>query len=86
MDAAGFEVLDFDMAVTLGGTAPMVEVAPIFYDATAAAWFKGESAFFTATGNYRLRTQARGAIVYLKVIALTGTSPTLDLDVWSALS
>lgn len=86
VDAAGYEAVDFDLDVTLGGTNPMVEVAPIYYDATAALWFKGESAFFTASGRYRLRAAARGGIAYLKVVALTGTSPTLDLDAWTALS
>ncbi len=81
----GYECVDFDLDVTLGGTSPMVEVAPIYYDATAAAWFRGGSMFFTATGRYRVRAQARGAATYLKVVALTGTSPTLALNAWAAL-
>ena len=86
IDCAGFEAVDFDLDVTLGGTGPMVEVAAIHYDATANAWFAGESAFLTANGRYRLRSHVRGATVYLKVVALTGTTPTLDLDVWAVLS
>jgi len=86
VDAAGYEAVDFDLDVTLGGTDPLVEVAPIYFDATADAWFQGESAFFTATGRYRVRAEARGAITYLKVVALTGTSPTLDLDAWASLT
>ena len=83
---AGFEVVDFDLAITLGGTNPMVEVAPLFHDATANQWFAGASAFFTVSGRSRLRVDARGAIVFLKVVALTGTSPTLSLSVWASLS
>lgn len=82
----GYQAVDFDIDVTLGGTDPMVEVAPIYYDATASAWFRGASAFFTATGKYRVRAEARGALAYLKVVALTGTSPTLALNAWAALS
>ena len=80
---AGFEVVDFDLAITLGGTNPMVEVAPLFYDATANQWFAGAPAFFTASARSRLRVEARGAIVFLKVVALTGTSPTLNLSAWA---
>ena len=86
IDCAGFEVVDFDLDVTLDGTGPMVEVAAIHYDATADAWFAGESAFLTASGRYRFRSHVRGATVYLKVVALTGDTPTLDLDVWAVLS
>ena len=86
IDCAGFEAVDFDLDITLGGTGAMVEVAAIHYDATANAWFAGESAFLTASGRYRLRSHVRGATVFLKVVALTGDTPTLDLDVWAVLS
>ena len=82
----GYEAVDFDIDVTLGGTNPMVEVAPIYYDATASAWFRGASMFFVATGKYRVRALARGASTYLKVVALTGTSPTLSLNAWASLA
>ncbi|MEZ4501745.1 MAG: hypothetical protein R3C39_03900 [Dehalococcoidia bacterium] len=86
VDTAGFEAVDFDLDVTLGGTDPLVEVAPIYFDATADAWFKGESAFFNSSGRFRVRAEGRGAVTYLKVVALTGTSPTLDLDAWASLT
>jgi len=86
IDCAGFEAVDFDLDVTLGGTGAMAEVAAIHYDATADAWFAGESAFLTASGRYRLRAHVRGATVFLKVVAITGDTPTLDLDAWAVLS
>lgn len=86
VNADGYQHVDFDIDVTLGGTNPMVEVAPLFYDATAAHWFRGESAYYTASGRYRLRVEARGGLVYLQVVALTGTSPTLSLSAWASLS
>ena len=86
VDASGYEQVAFDLDVTLGGTTPSVEVAPLFYDATAAHWFRGDSAFYGASGRYRLDVEARGALVFLEVVALSGTSPTLDLDVWASLS
>ena len=82
----GYKVVDFDLDITLGGTDPAVEVAPIYYDVTAAAWFRGTSTTYTATGRYRLRANARGALTYLKVVALTGTAPTLVLNAWAAMS
>lgn len=86
VDATGFEHLDFDLDVTLGGTDPLLEVTPLFWSAGPAAWFRGESSYFTSTGRYRLRTAARGALVFLAVTALEGDTPTLDLDVWASLS
>ena len=86
VDASGFEFVDFDLDVTLGGTTPAVEVAPLHYDATAAHWFRGASTLFTASGRYRFRVEARGGVVFLDVVALTGTSPTLSLNVWASLS
>lgn len=82
----GYAAVDFDVDVTLGGTNPMVEVAPIYHDATSNTWFRGESAFFTSSGRYRVRAETRGATVYLKVLALTGTSPTLSMSAWASLS
>src|SRR5689334_20583412 len=83
VDASGYERIAFDLDITLGGTTPGVEVAPTFYDATADHWFRGDSAFYGVNGRYRLDVEARGALVFLEVVALTGTSPTLDLDVWA---
>ena len=86
VNADGYQHVDFDVGVTLGGTNPMVEVAPVFYDATAALWFRGDSAYYTTTGRYRLRVEARGGLVFLQVVALTGASPTLSLSAWASLS
>ena len=86
VDAEGYQHVDFDLDVTLGGTNPMVEVAPLFYDATAGHWFRGDSAYYTASGRYRLRVEARGGVVFLRVVALTGTSPTLALSAWASCS
>ena len=86
IDGDGCGAVDFDVDVTLGGTNPLVEVAPIYYDATANAWFRGESAFFAQSGRYRVRAETRGAVSYLKVISLTGASPTLALNAWASLT
>lgn len=82
----GFRFVDFDVAVTLGGADPLVEVAPLFLDATSGTWFRGESSFFTTSGRYRVRVEARGAVVFLQVVSLSGTSPTLSLSAWASRS
>ncbi len=82
----GYRYVDFDVAVTLGGTDPLVEVAPLFLDATSGTWFRGQSAFFTSSGRYRVRVEARGAVVFLQVVSLSGTSPTLSLSAWASRS
>ncbi len=86
VDASGFVAVDFDLDVTLGGDAPLLEVTPLFLSGVTEAWFRGEPAYFTSSGRYRLRTEARGATVFLAVTALEGDEPTLDLDVWASLS
>jgi hypothetical protein len=86
VDAAGYEFVDFDLDVTLGGDGPLVEVAPLYFDAAAEAWFRGQSHFIAESGRTRLRVEARGATVYLAVLALEGEEATLDLDAWASLS
>jgi hypothetical protein len=86
VDAAGFEHVDFDLDVTLGGDDPLLSVVPLYYSAGADGWFGGDAAYFTESGRYRLRVAARGARVFLAVAALDGDEPTLDLDVWASLS
>jgi len=82
----GFLVVDFDIDVALGGGDPLVELAPLFYNPVAAAWFRGEAVFFTESGRYRLRAETRGAAVFLQVAALAGDTPTLELSAWASLS
>ncbi len=86
IDAAGYEHIDFDLDITLGGDEPLLEVTALYYDATADAWFRGAPSYFTDSGRFRLRAAARGARTFLAVTALEGETPTLDLDVWASLS
>ena len=54
--------------------------AGIFWNSRQSKWFAGASRVFTATGQHALTVDARGAIAFLKVVAFTGTSFTLDAD------
>lgn len=85
VDASGFEHIDFDLDIALGGTDPLLEVTPLFHGSVADAWFRGEPSFFTEGGRFRVRVAARGARVFLAVTALEGETPTLDLDAWAVL-
>jgi hypothetical protein len=79
VDCAGFHECRFD--ITLAGTGfTSLEVAAIFWNSRQSKWFTGASKVFTATGQHALAVDVRGAIVFLKVVAFTGTSFTLDAD------
>ncbi|MDA0271114.1 MAG: hypothetical protein DWG83_01830 [Chloroflexi bacterium] len=86
VDASGFAFVDFDLDVALGGDDPLLEVTPLFFDGVAEAWFRGPPSFFVESGRFRVRVEARGAVVFLAVTALEGDEPTLDLDVWASVS
>lgn len=86
VEVDGFRFIDFDVDVTLGGTDPLVEIAPMFYDAAADAWFAGAASFVAQSGRSRLRVEALGSVTYLQVRSLSGTAPTLSLSVWASLA
>ena len=79
VDCAGFHECRFD--ITLAGTGfTSLEVAVIFWNSRQSKWFTGASRVFTATGQHALTVDARWAIAFLKVVAFSGTSFTLDAD------
>jgi len=92
IDCAGFEGVDFDCKITLGGTSPVIELTPIYYDSVDAQWYAGESLFFTGSaggggvirGKLRVRCYAKGAIAFLQVRSLTGTTPSFSLTVYGS--
>ena len=79
MDCDGYQECRFD--ITLTGTAlTSLEVAVLFWNSRQSKWFAGASRVFTATGQHTLAVEVLGAIVYLKVVAFSGTSFSLDAD------
>ncbi len=79
VDCAGFEECRFD--ITIAGTGfTSLEVASIFWNSRQSLWFTGASRVFTALGRHALVVDVHGAIAYLKVVAFTGTSFSLDAD------
>ena len=86
VDCSGYQFCDFDVKLSIGGTNPVLSICPIIYDSVDAQWYKGESTHLSEKGKYRIRVEARGAIVFLQARELTGTSPTFTLSAWAVKS
>ena len=79
VDCAGYHQCRFDL--TIGGVGfQYLDVQVIFWHSRQSVWCGGGSRRFEATGGYSLIVDARGAIIFLKVTAFSGTSFTLDVD------
>ena len=79
VDCAGFQECRFDIALTGTGFTNL-EVTVLFWNSRQSLWFAGASRVFTETGRHALAVEVRGAVVFLKVVAFTGTSFSLDAD------
>ena len=79
VDCAGFQECRFD--ITLTGTGfTNLEVTVLFWNSRQSLWFAGASRVFTEIGQHALAVEVRGTVVFLKVVAFTGTSFSLDAD------
>ena len=79
VDCAGFQDCRFD--ITIAGVAfTSLQVTVIFWNSLQSKWFQGDSRTFTTTGQHALAVDVRGSIVFLNVVAFSGTSFTLDAD------
>ncbi|MBI4308055.1 MAG: hypothetical protein HY684_04545 [Chloroflexi bacterium] len=79
IDCAGFQQCRFD--ITLTGTGfTSLDVQALFWNSRQGKWYGGASRSFTSTGQHALAVEARGGIVFLKVIAFQGTSFNLSAD------
>jgi len=79
VDCAGYEEARFD--ITIGGTSfQSLDVQVLFWNSRVGVWCGGGSRRFTTTGRHALVVDTRGALVFLKVTAFSGTSFTLDAD------
>ncbi len=79
VDTSGCEQCRFDVTVTGTGFTSL-DVQVLFWNPRQSLWFGGAQRQLTATGRYALAADARGALVYLKVIAFSGTSFSLSAD------
>ena len=79
IDTKGYKECRFD--VTVSGTGfQSLEVQVLFWNARQSLWWGGGKRVFSTTGRHSVVVDSRGAIVFLKVTAFSGTSFGLSSD------
>ena len=79
VDTKGYRECRFDIAIS-GTDFQSLEVQTLFWNPRQEQWFGGGTRTFTSTGRHTLVADCRGAIVFLKVTAFSGTSFSLSAD------
>ena len=80
VDCAGYQYCRLDVEITGTGFTSL-DVQVLYWNSRQSKWFGGASRQFAATGKYALAVpDVRGAVIYLKVSAFSGTSFTLNAD------
>ncbi len=79
VNCAGYEQCRFDISITGTGLTSLT-VQVLFWNPRQSKWFGGASRQFTVTGQHALVVEARGAMIFLKVTAFSGTSFNLSAD------
>ena len=79
VNCAGYEQCRFDISITGTGLTSLT-VQVLFWNPRQSKWFGGASRQFTVTGQHSLVVEARGAMIFLKVTAFSGTSFNLSAD------
>ncbi len=79
VDTKGYEKCRFD--ITISGTGfTSLEVQALFWNPRQEKWMGGGKRTFTSTGQHALVVDCRGAIIFLKITAFSGTSFSLSAD------
>jgi len=79
IDTKGYEQCRFDITIT-GVDFTSLEVQALFWNPRQSKWWSGGKRTFTSTGQHALAVDCRGAIIFLKVTAFSGTSFSLSAD------
>ena len=79
VESRGYKECRFDVTIS-GNDFSNLEMQVIFWNPRQEKWFGGGKRTFTATGQHALVVDARGAIIFLKVTAFSGTSFSLSAD------
>ncbi len=79
VDTAGYQSCRFDMIVTGTGFQSLT-IQVLFWNPRQEKWFGGASRQLTGAGQHAIEVDTRGATVFLKVTAFSGTSFSLDAD------
>jgi len=79
VDTRGYKECRFD--ITVSGTGfQSLEVQVLFWNPRQELWWAGGKRDLTATGRHALAVDSRGAIIFLKVTAFSGTSFSMSAD------
>jgi len=79
VDTAGYKECRFDITIS-GTNFTSLEVQVLFWNPRQEEWMGGGSRTFASTGQHALVVDCRGAIIFLKVTAFSGTSFSLSAD------
>ena len=79
VDTKGYKECRFDITIT-GTDFTSLEVQALFWNPRQSKWWAGGKRTFTSTGQHALVVDCRGAIIFLKVTAFSGTSFSLSAD------
>ena len=79
VDCAGYHHCRFDLALS-GVSVQSLDVQVLLWNSRESLWFAGAKYTFTTTGQHALQVEARGCIIFLKVVAFSGTSFSLNMD------
>jgi hypothetical protein len=79
IDSRGYKECRFDITIT-GTDFTSLETQVIFWNQRQEKWFGGSNRTFNSTGPHALVVDSRGAIIFFKVVAFSGTSFSLSVD------
>lgn len=79
VDTRGYKECRFDITIS-GVNFASLEVQILFWNPRQEQWWGGGKRTFTSTGRHALVVDCRGAIIFLKVTAFSGTSFSLSAD------
>jgi len=79
IDTKGYGECRFDLTLT-GTNFQSLEVQVLFWNPRQGLWMGGGKRTFTVTGQHALVVESRGAIIFLKVTAFSGTSFSMSAD------
>ena len=79
ISSKGYKECRYDITIT-GTDLASLETQVLFWNPRQEKWFSGGKRTFTSTGQHALVVDGRGAIIFLKVTAFSGTSFSLSAD------
>ena len=79
VETKGYKESRFDITIT-GTDFNSLEVQVLFWNSRQEKWMGGSKRILASIGQHALVVDSRGAIIFLKVTAFSGTSFSLSAD------